>query len=212
MGARRSDVDKVLDAIHFAADKHRLQRRKDPEASPYINHPIQVAEVLARVGGVRDVKVLQAAVLHDTIEDTKTTPEELEQRFGRRVRRLVELVTDDKRLPRAERKRLQIEHAAQLPRKAKLIKLADKICNLRDITETPPKGWSRLRRKEYLEWSRMVVAGCRGANPELEALFDSWFRAGRRRLALEERRPYASAPAARSKSGTTRRKRSRSGR
>src|SRR5258706_6496950 len=105
-------VTQILKALHFAADKHRDQRRKDEEASPYINHPIEVAELLARVGGVTDLVTLQGAILHDTIEDTDTTPEELERQFGSEVRRVVEEVTDDKSLPKADRKRLQIEHAA----------------------------------------------------------------------------------------------------
>src|SRR6185436_14890407 len=104
----------ILKALHFAADKHRDQRRKDEEASPYINHPIEVAEMLARVGGVTDLVTLQGAILHDTIEDTNTTPEELEVHFGREVRDVVLEVTDDKTLEKMERKRLQIEHAAHI--------------------------------------------------------------------------------------------------
>src|SRR3954465_11479885 len=120
----------LLAALHFAADKHRDQRRKDAEASPYINHPIEVAELLTRVGGVRDLVALQAAILHDTIEDTHTTPEELEGRFGARGRKVVEEVTDEKTLPKVDRKRLQIEHAPHLSPEARLVKLADKIANV----------------------------------------------------------------------------------
>jgi len=202
----------ILRALHFAADKHRKQRRKGADRDPYINHPIAVAEVLAREAGVRSAKLLQAAVLHDTIEDTETTPEELERHFGRRVRRLVEEVTDDKKLPSAERKRLQIEHAPKLSKKARRIKLADKICNLRDLAHTPPKGWSLERRITYLEWSRQVVAGCRGASPELERLFDQTLRAARAALGREKPRRYASPAAARSRSGTTRPSKSKRGR
>jgi guanosine-3',5'-bis(diphosphate) 3'-pyrophosphohydrolase len=162
----------ILGAIRFAAAKHRDQRRKDADASPYINHPIEVAEVLARVGEITDLTVLQAAVLHDTIEDTATTESELEERFGPEVARLVREVTDDKSLPKAERKRLQIAHAPQLSPLAKLIKLGDKICNVRDVTHSPPNEWSLERRLEYLEWSRQVVGGCRGVNDALERLFD----------------------------------------
>src|SRR3954464_12991765 len=118
-------VGQLLAALHFAADKHRDQRRKDAGASPYINHPIEVAELLARVGGVRDLVVLQAAILHDTIEDTQTTPGELEAHFGARVRKVVEEVTDDTTLLKVDRKRLQIEHAPHLSREAQLVKLAD---------------------------------------------------------------------------------------
>jgi len=163
----------LLKASTFAARKHRDQRRKDAEASPYINHPIEVAEILARIGGVDDITLLQAALLHDTLEDTETSPQELEREFGPAVRSLVEEVTDDKRLPKETRKRLQIEHAPQLSPRAKLLKLADKTCNVRDVTHTPPKDWDARRRAEYLDWAAKVVAGCRGTNRTLEQHFDT---------------------------------------
>jgi len=162
----------LLAALDFAAHKHRDQKRKDQHASPYINHPIALAETLWHVGGVRDARTLAAALLHDTLEDTDTTRRELVARFGSRVADVVAEVTDDKSLPKAERKRLQVEHAPGLSRAAKLVKLADKICNLREVAESPPVGWSRPRRLEYLRWSRDVVAGCRGASPALEREFD----------------------------------------
>ena len=163
-------------ALAFAAHKHRDQRRKDAEASPYINHPIALAEVLAGEGGIIDVEVLAAALLHDTIEDTATTAEELRAEFGERIAAMVEEVTDDQKLPKAERKRLQIVHAAALSPGAKLVKLADKICNLRDVAERPPAKWDLQRRQEYFEWARRVIDGLRGAHPKLEAAFDAAFR------------------------------------
>ncbi len=132
----------ILKALHFAATKHRDQRRKDVEASPYINHPIEVAELLAREGGVTDPVILQGAILHDTIEDTRTTREELEEAFGSEVRSVVEEVSDDKRLPKDERKRLQIAHASHLSERARQIKIADKISNVRGVTVAPPADWS----------------------------------------------------------------------
>jgi guanosine-3',5'-bis(diphosphate) 3'-pyrophosphohydrolase len=170
---------KLLNALTFAARKHRDQRRKDAEASPYINHPIEVAEILARIGGVEDITVLQAALLHDTVEDTKTSPAELEREFGPTVRKLVEEVTDDKSLPKPERKRLQVEHAPHLSPRAKLIKLADKICNVRDVTHTPPKDWDRKRRLAYFDWAAAVVDGCRGTNQKIERHFDAILREAR---------------------------------
>jgi len=158
----------ILKAINFAAIKHRGQRRKDVEAAPYINHPIEVAELLARVGGVTDIVVLQGAILHDTIEDTETTPGELEAAFGPEVRRVVEEVTDDKRLSKAERKRLQIERAPRLSERAKQIKIADKISNVKAVIDAPPAGWPLERRREYLDWTERVVAGLRGCNQSLE--------------------------------------------
>lgn len=175
-------LSSLLTALHFAADKHRDHRRKDPEASPYINHPIAVAEVLARVGGVSELAVLQAAVLHDTIEDTRTTEAELAERFGPEVARLVAEVSDDKSLPKAERKRLQVVHAPELSQGAKLVKLGDKICNVQDVTSAPPKDWSLERRLEYLAWSRQVVEGCRGTNAALERFFDEMVATGEARL------------------------------
>ncbi|PZR73566.1 MAG: phosphohydrolase [Chthoniobacterales bacterium] len=166
----------LLAALRFAAQKHSRQRRKDADATPYINHPIAVADVLARVGGVTDLATLRAALLHDTIEDTETTSEELEQRFGEEVHLLVEELTDDKTLPKEERKRLQIEHAPSLSRRAKEIKIADKICNLGDITLAQPLDWPMQRKRDYLDWAERVVAGCRGCSPSLEDLFDSVLR------------------------------------
>jgi len=163
----------VLQALAFAADKHRDQRRKDAAASPYINHPIALANVLVREGDVADPAVLAAALLHDTVEDTQTTPAELKAAFGPAVAAIVEEVTDDKSLPKAERKRLQVEHAATMSRGAKLVKLADKICNLRDMADHPPAKWDLVRRREYFEWAKAVIDGLRGVHPKLEALFDA---------------------------------------
>jgi len=177
-----NDTARLLQALHFSAQKHRDQRRKDHRGSPYINHPIEVAAVLATVGGVSDLTTLIAAILHDTVEDTQTTPEEVEQRFGREVRLLVEEMTDDKKLPKLTRKQLQIEHAHGLTHRAKLIKLGDKICNVRDVTHEPPAGWSLETRREYLDWTERVVAGCRGASGELEAYYDVVLREGRKAL------------------------------
>jgi len=170
------DLALLLKALSFAAHKHRDQRRKDAEASPYINHPIALAQVLTGEGGVTDIEVLAAALLHDTIEDTATTGEELQREFGERIAAIVAEVTDDTELPKAERKRLQIEHAGQLSDGARLVKLADKICNLRDVAERPPAKWDMERRREYFEWAKRVIDGLRGApgGPmrALESAFD----------------------------------------
>lgn len=159
-------------ALAFAADKHRAQRRKDKEASPYINHPIALADVLVNEGGIDDMVALSAAVLHDTIEDTETTYEELQRRFGKEVADVVLEVTDDKSLPKAERKKRQETHAPHLSQRAKLVKLADKICNLRDIVTNPPADWPLERKQEYYEWAKRVIDGLRGAHAGLEQIFD----------------------------------------
>jgi guanosine-3',5'-bis(diphosphate) 3'-pyrophosphohydrolase len=174
--APNPDLSLLLRALAFAAHKHRHQRRKDAEASPYINHPIALAEVLAREGGVADVDVLAAALLHDTIEDTQTTPEELEKEFGRHIASIVLEVTDNKMLKKHIRKKMQVEHAARASREAKLVKLADKICNLRDVAARPPAKWDLARRREYFEWAKRVIDKLRGAHPGLEAAFDRAYR------------------------------------
>jgi guanosine-3',5'-bis(diphosphate) 3'-pyrophosphohydrolase len=166
----------LFSALAFAAQKHRDQRRKDAEALPYINHPIALARVLTVEGGVTDPTTLVAAILHDTIEDTETTAEELRELFGAVVTAVVLEVTDDKSLPKAERKRLQIDQAPQLSNRAKLVKLVDKISNIRDVASHPPADWSVSRRREYFEWAKQVVDGLRGVHSGLEGVFDSAYR------------------------------------
>ena len=175
----------LLRAASFAATKHRRQRRKDPEASPYINHPLAVAQLLATVGGVTDVVLLQAALLHDTIEDTETTAEELEREFGAEVRVLVEEVTDDMSLPRAERKRRQIERAPHVSPRAQQLKIADHASNLDDLGLDAPVTWSMEKRNSYVAWSLQVIAGCRGVNAALEAHYDEAVKRAKSRLARQ---------------------------
>jgi guanosine-3',5'-bis(diphosphate) 3'-pyrophosphohydrolase len=141
-----------------------------------------VAELLWRIGEVRDVDCIVAAILHDTLEDTATTPDELRELFGTRVCALVEEVTDDKGLTKEERKKLQIEHASSLSDGAKQIKLADKIANVFDVTFAPASDWSLERRLEYLHWAESVVARLRGCNPRLEGNFDDVLRKAHERL------------------------------
>jgi GTP diphosphokinase / guanosine-3',5'-bis(diphosphate) 3'-diphosphatase len=164
-------MSRVLSAATFAAERHRDQRRKGKDASPYINHPLALASLLAE-RGERDPTLLMAALLHDTVEDTATSFEDIERAFGKEVADIVREVTDDKNLPKAERKRLQIEHAAHLSRRAKLVKLADKICNLHDMVVSPPTDWTLERRREYFDWAKAVVDPMRGVHPQLEARFD----------------------------------------
>jgi guanosine-3',5'-bis(diphosphate) 3'-pyrophosphohydrolase len=158
----------IIAAASFAADKHRDQRRKDVDATPYINHPLAVARILTE-GGVEDVEVLMAGILHDTIEDTDTTADELTEHFGERVCGLVLEVTDDKSLDKLERKRLQVVKAATKSADARMIKIADKIANLRDF-KSPPLGWSEARIGAYIQFSEMVARGCAGANDVLDQL------------------------------------------
>lgn len=170
----------LLAALTYAAYKHRDQRRKGAGSPPFINHAIEVADLLARVAGVTDAVTLQAAVLHDTLEDTDATPDELEREFGREVRQVVEEVTDEEGLDRVSRKRLQIERSVSLSHRAKLVRLADKIANVQAIAVNPPVDWSLERRMDYLLWTEEVVHGCRGCCDPLERLYDDALRRGLR--------------------------------
>jgi len=181
-GTDESDIAAVLRALAFAADRHRDQRRKGAGAPPFINHAIEVAELLARVGGVDDPVTLQAAVLHDTLEDTDTSYDEIAAAFGDEVARTVLEVTDEKGLTRAERKRRQIETAPSLSERARLIRLADKIVNVQSVGRTPPLDWDRSRRRDYLEWTGEVIARCRGCNEAMEILYDAELRAALERV------------------------------
>jgi len=165
-------MELVLQAAAFAAEKHRNQRRKDEEASPYINHPIQLAYILVQAD-IEDPVVLAAALLHDTIEDTQTTLDELEIVFGYEIANIVAECSDDKTLSKLERKQAQIDHAATISPKAKLVKLADKIANVSDINGAPPAGWSIERKREYFDWAKKVVDRMRGVHKVLESRFDA---------------------------------------
>lgn len=178
MTASVSPIAQILRAASFAAEKHSGQRRKDVDASPYINHPLALASLLANEGGVTDINVLCAALLHDTIEDTKTTHAELVQSFGRRIADIVGEVTDDKEIDKDARKQLQIVRAANASPQAKLVKLADKICNLRDLLTQPPADWSDERKRAYFVWAGAVIAGVRGTHAGLEAVFDELYARG----------------------------------
>ena len=175
MRLKSKDLAVILTALEFASHKHRDQRRKDQDASPYINHPISLANVLCNEGKITDPTIICAALLHDTIEDTETTAEELQAQFGKAITKIVLEVTDDKNLPKAERKNLQIEHARHASKPAKLVKLADKICNLRDILYSPPTNWPLQRKQEYFDWSKAVIDQVRGTNKKLERIFDELY-------------------------------------
>ncbi|KAM7360283.1 metazoan SpoT homolog-1 isoform 1-T2 [Cochliomyia hominivorax] len=167
---------KFMKCLQFAAYKHRDQRRKNVIQTPYINHPINVATILALEGRINDETVLMAALLHDTVEDTDATFEEIENFFGSEICGIVRDVTDDKGLEKHVRKQLQIENAANSSHNAKLVKLADKLDNLRDLEETLPIGWTEQRRDEYFVWAKRVVDNLRGTNKEIENELDKIFK------------------------------------
>lgn len=170
-----SNTTLLLSTIHFASQKHRTQRRKNVDADPYINHPISVANLLSSKVGVIDIAVLQAALLHDTLEDTDTTFEELRDNFGIEVAIIVKEVTDDQSLSKIERKLEQISHSKTISDKAKLVKLADKYDNLSGLFNTIPTTWDVDITLGYFEWSYRVIHGMRGTNETLENLLDILF-------------------------------------
>jgi len=168
-----TDLVHLTRAVDYAARQHIAQRRKGERAEPYINHLTEVAALLAEATGGSDVVLLMGGLLHDTLEDTDSTYEDLVERFGPEVAGLVAEVTDDKSLPKEERKRLQIEKTPVKSRRAKLLKLADKTSNLRSLVQSPPVGWPQTRLRDYVGWAHDVVRSCRGLNPQLEAAFDA---------------------------------------
>ncbi|XP_026482138.1 guanosine-3',5'-bis(diphosphate) 3'-pyrophosphohydrolase MESH1-like [Ctenocephalides felis] len=167
-----SDIKLYTKCLNFAAKKHKDHRRMDAASTPYVNHVIGTAYILSNEAGVRCQRLLMAAFLHDTVETTNTSFEEIESYFGKFVRDLVEEVSDDMSLPKPERKRLQIERAPNSSFAAKLLKLADKLYNLRDLDTTIPVGWTEEDCDEYFEWAAKVIKGLRGTNAELEKQID----------------------------------------
>lgn len=161
-----------IEALRFAADKHVSQRRKGCDQVPYINHPIKVVQILQKIGNETDDALFSAAILHDVLEDTSATEHELREKFGDKITNLVIEVTDDMTLTYEERKRYQIKKAPALSADAKKIKIADKISNIEDIIVFP-MTWSNRRKRQYFEWSKRVIEGCRGVNIKLDQEFDN---------------------------------------
>ena len=162
----------VLRAADLAARWHVHQRRKGAADEPYITHLIEVANIVTQATNGSEANVTIAALLHDAIEDQDVKAETIAKEFGQHVADIVLEVTDDKTLPKAERKRLQLEHAPHKSREAKLVKLADKISNVRAIADSPAPDWTVERRLEYVQWARDAVARLRGTSPSLKSQFD----------------------------------------
>lgn len=168
-------VRRILAAAHFAAQKHAQQKRKGSGGEPYLNHLIEVAELIASSSGVLDTDLVMAGLLHDTVEDAGVTLSELEARFGPDVASLVAEVTDDKSLPKETRKRLQVQNAPEISPRAQTLKLADKISNLRSILTSPPVGWNLERKRQYFDWARQVVEGLSSPNLPLKEEFEQTY-------------------------------------
>jgi (p)ppGpp synthase/HD superfamily hydrolase len=167
-----NQIAAILSTAHFAAERHANQKRKGKAGEPYINHLLEVAQLISGAVPEPDTNLVIAALLHDVIEDAGVTKNEIVERFGSDVADLVAEVTDDKSLPKAERKRLQIENAPKKTVRAQAIKLADKISNLRAMLSSPPADWDLARRQQYVEWAQRVVAGLTAPNPVLKEEFE----------------------------------------
>lgn len=176
------DTPRLLQALDFAAQRHSAQRRKGPDAAPYVNHLIEVAMLVSSVAGIQDTDVLIAAVLHDVLEDTPTTAEEVTERFGHRVCQFVQALSDDKSLPRKRRRQITLEHLPEMEAFVKVVKLADLTSNIKLL----PQSWSLEHRLEYLEWSESAASICEGECPALAELY--WQRAQASRASLERSR------------------------
>lgn len=164
------DLTDFILALTFSAQKHKDQRRKGSLNIPYVNHPIEVSNLLARTVGTDDLLLLTAAVLHDTLEDTKTNPEEIRSLFGEEVLSVVQEVTDNMSLSKEIRKAKQVEKAYMLSNRAKLIRVADKVCNVIDILKTK-YHWTNSQKRDYVRWCIQVVNQCKGINKDLDQVF-----------------------------------------
>jgi guanosine-3',5'-bis(diphosphate) 3'-pyrophosphohydrolase len=178
------DLERIFAALLFAAEKHKTQRRKGRDKSPYINHPIAVAYYLTRYYDTVDVDIVIAAILHDTLEDTDTTPQEIEANFGPEVLLLVQEVTDDKNLPTEVRRNLQVKTIGAISPGAKLIRLADKISNITDLQKTPPADWDEKTSIDYLNWTEQVIGRIKGVNSKLEKLYDERLKSARSKFVV----------------------------
>jgi guanosine-3',5'-bis(diphosphate) 3'-pyrophosphohydrolase len=173
------EVSRLLEALDFAAVRHSAQRRKGPDAAPYVNHLIEVASLVANVGGVVDLDVLIAAVLHDVLEDTPTTADEVTERFGTRVCAFVQALSDDKSLPRRRRREIALEELPAAEPLVHVIKLADLASNIKLL----PSNWTDDRKREYLQWSEHAATICSPSCQPLAELY--WERAGKTRARFE---------------------------
>lgn len=167
---------RILTAASFAARAHAQQKRKGAAAEPYINHLIEVAELVAASGHQADVNLIMACFLHDVVEDTPVTRQQLADLFGEDVASLVMEVTDDKTLPKETRKARQVETAHKKSPRAQTLKLADKISNLRSMLTSPPRDWDAKRKLEYFHWAQAVVSGFTSPNPYLLREFENTFQ------------------------------------
>jgi GTP diphosphokinase / guanosine-3',5'-bis(diphosphate) 3'-diphosphatase len=193
MTPRAADTQRLLSAIRFAAERHRDDRRKGETAAPYINHPITVADQLAEQGLGDDIELLMAAVLHDVIEDTDATYDDLNRQFGSRVAGIVLEVSDDKTLEKEARRQKVVDSIGKKSREARLIKLSDLRANVHDIVHYPPK-WTVERKLNYLRWAERVAVAIAGTHPGLEEALNTELKAAMRVVAEQNTAGPLTAP------------------
>ena len=177
-----NDTVLITHALRFAAERHSSQRRKGQAKEPYVNHLAEVSELVADATEGKDANLIAAALLHDTIEDTETSSDELVATFNNDIAQLVADVTDDKSLPKQDRKHLQVVNSRAQNMRVKLLKLADKTSNLRSLANSPPENWNTERKQAYIDWAIKVAAGLKGVNPWLEERFDEALRRAQKTL------------------------------
>jgi len=177
-----NDTVLITHALRFAAERHSSQRRKGQAKEPYVNHLAEVSELVADATEGKDVNLIAAALLHDTIEDTETSSDELVATFNNDIAQLVADVTDDKSLPKQDQKNLQVVNSRAQNMRVKLLKLADKTSNLRSLANSPPENWNTERKQAYIDWAIKVAAGLKGVNPWLEERFDEALRGAQQAL------------------------------
>jgi guanosine-3',5'-bis(diphosphate) 3'-pyrophosphohydrolase len=168
-------LQKVFEALEFAAYKHRRQKRKGAIGIPYINHPIEVAGMLVRSMNEPSKELIIAALLHDTMEDTDVSNEEIEEKFGKQISDIVSEVTDNMSLPSEKRRKIQIEKAHSLSYEARCIKITDKTCNIHDMLYTKVM-WSRKRKINYIIWAKNIVEQIQGTHNDLESAFNNMLK------------------------------------
>ena len=177
-----NDTVLITRALHFAAERHSNHRRKGQAQEPYVNHLAEVSELVADATEGKDVNLIAAALLHDTIEDTETSSDELVATFNNDIAQLLADVTDDKSLPKQDRKYLQVVNSRAQNMRVKLLKLADKTSNLRSLANSPPENWNTEQKQAYIDWAIKVAAGLKGVNPWLEGRFDEALRRAQQTL------------------------------
>jgi len=162
------DAEAVLGAAIFATEKHKSQVRSNEKKTPYIIHPIEVADLVMKIGHVYDKDVLITALLHDVMDDTQTTYEQITSLYGTKVSSYLEEMTSKQGLSLKEQKKQQIMQAFRQNPSVAIIKLSDKLSNLKTLATSPPPSWSRDRIDQYFQWAQTVIENLPESNQLLK--------------------------------------------